>query len=217
MRRISRCLLSGVLAGVLAFSPVSMVTVSAHGHHGGGNEGHHGGQSTSNVTYYYCGGHEAHCHDNGVCPYAGETVEVEDPYYYCGGHEAHHHENGECPYAGEAGGTVGTEEPYYYCGGHEAHHHENGECPYAGEAGGTVGTDAPYYYCGGHEAHHHENGVCPYAGVSVAPTSIKDPDSSIETSGYSSTTQSRELMKRRRNNLAIKCKNICIGRRAYLN
>lgn len=71
MRRVNRGLLSGLLAGALLLSPVSMVTVSAHGHHGG-NGGHHGGQSNSNVTYY-CGGHGAHCHENGVCPYAGEV------------------------------------------------------------------------------------------------------------------------------------------------
>ena len=106
MRRVNRCLLSGVLAGVLIFSPVSMVTVLAHGHHGGSG-GQHCGQSTPNSV----------------------------TYYYCGGHEAHHHENGVCPYAGEAAGSAGTDESYYYCGDHEAHHHENVVRPYAGEAG----------------------------------------------------------------------------------
>ena len=130
MRRVNRGLLSGLLAGALLLSPVSMVTVSAHGHHGG-NGGHHGGQSNSNVTYY-CGGHGAHCHENGVCPYAGETdanvgtdenAGTDVPYYYCGGHEGHHHENGVCPYAGEVDMSLaptevkvpdkGIEEPGY--------------------------------------------------------------------------------------------------------
>ncbi len=189
MRRVNRCLLSGVLAGVLIFSPVSMVTVLAQGHHGGSG-GQHCGQSTPNSV----------------------------TYYYCGGHEAHHHENGVCPYAGEAAGAVGTDEPYYYCGDHEAHHHENGVCPYAGEAAGAVGTDEPYYYCGDHEAHHHENGVCPYAGeagVSLAPTDIKVSDNGSETSEFLSAIDSREFGKRHRNDFVIKCKNICIGRIGY--
>ena len=200
MRRVNRGLLSGLLAGALLLSPVSMVTVSAHGHHGG-NGGHHGGQSNSNVTYY-CGGHGAHCHENGVCPYAGETdvnvgtdvnAGTDVPYYYCGGHEGHHHENGVCPYAGETDANVGTDE--------------------------NAGTDVPYYYCGGHEGHHHENGVCPYAGevdMSLAPMEVKVPDKGIEEPGYLSAIGSGELRKRDRSNLLVRSKNVCLGRIGYL-
>ena len=109
MKKISGYVLTMVLGIAVMLSPAASGTVYAHGHHG---SGHHG----SAAANYYCGGHEAHLHENGVCPYA------EEEYYNCGGHEAHLHENGVCPYA---------EEEYYHCGGHEAHLHENGVCPYA--------------------------------------------------------------------------------------
>jgi len=79
MRRITRGVLSVVVAGALAFSPAASVadpaavTVAyAHGHHGS----HHGGCSG---TYYTCGGHSAHLHPDGVCPYASDSTG-----YYCG-------------------------------------------------------------------------------------------------------------------------------------
>lgn len=88
MRRLKRTLLAAALIGAVSFSTVgqSATVAFAHGHHGGG----HCGTSTN---YYYCGGHRAHTHSGGVCPYADE-----DCYYYCGGHDAHTHPNGVCPY-----------------------------------------------------------------------------------------------------------------------
>ena len=85
MRRMRYGVVAAVLAGVVLCTPA--VDAYAHGHHGGG---HHGGTS-----YYYCGGHAAHTHSNGYCPYSS----VDDEYYHCGGHAAHLHENGICPYA----------------------------------------------------------------------------------------------------------------------
>lgn len=81
LKRISCCSLA--LFFSLAVAPNTFV--GAHGHHGS----HHSNSSYSQ-NYYYCGGHEAHYHNGGVCPY--------DDYYYCGGHEAHYHNNGVCPY-----------------------------------------------------------------------------------------------------------------------
>ncbi len=83
MKRTKHAILAIALAGAVSFAPTA---VFAHGHHGGG---HCGGYS---ANYYYCGGHSAHTHSGGVCPYA-------DDYYYCGGHAAHTHSNGVCPYA----------------------------------------------------------------------------------------------------------------------
>lgn len=89
MKRLKRTLLAASLIGAVSFTTVGQsVTVAyAHGCHGGG----HCGTATN---YYYCGGHSAHTHYNGVCPYADDDV-----YYYCGGHDAHTHYNGVCPYA----------------------------------------------------------------------------------------------------------------------
>ena len=95
MKRMRRTWLAAALAGVVSFAPAAyaatqmpVTVVYAHGHH---SSGHH---SSSSVNYYYCGGHDAHTHSGGVCPYADD-----DPYYYCGGHSAHTHANGVCPYA----------------------------------------------------------------------------------------------------------------------
>ena len=108
MKRVAHIVLAVAFVGMLAGQTFS-ITAFAHGGHG---NGHHG----SSAPTYYCNGHEAHQHNNGVCPYA------DSDYYYCDGHEAHHHDNGVCPYA---------DSDYYYCDGHEAHHHDNGVCPYA--------------------------------------------------------------------------------------
>ena len=108
MKRVAHIVLAVTFVGILAGQTFS-ITASAHGGHG---NGHHG----NSAPVYYCNGHEAHEHNNGVCPYA------DSDYYYCDGHDAHHHYNGVCPYA---------DSDYYYCGGLEAHHHDNGVCPYA--------------------------------------------------------------------------------------
>ena len=91
MKGVKRGIVAVTLAGALVFAPVAgiagqaqVTTVYAHGHHGGGH--HSGGGS----TYYYCGGHAAHTHTGGTCPYTAD--------YYCGGHSAHAHADGSCPY-----------------------------------------------------------------------------------------------------------------------
>lgn len=82
MRRIQKGLLAVVIAGAVSFAPIAggeeqplVTTVYAHGHHGGG---HHGGGNYGNYGNcggsYYCGGHEAHQHPNGVCPYANSSA-----------------------------------------------------------------------------------------------------------------------------------------------
>lgn len=65
MKRLKRTLLAAALVGAVSFTTVGQsVTVAyAHGCHGGGHCG-------SYTNYYYCGGHSAHTHPNGVCPYA---------------------------------------------------------------------------------------------------------------------------------------------------
>lgn len=83
MKRMKRSVLALTIASAVFLAPAS--DVYAHGH----GSGHHGGST----HYYYCGGHSAHTHSGGVCPYA------DDVYYHCGGHAAHLHEDGVCPYA----------------------------------------------------------------------------------------------------------------------
>ena len=88
MRRVTRSLLAVAVAGVVSLAPVAGVadqpfvtTVYAHGHCGGG--GHHGGGygygGGAAPRYYYCNGHEAHLHNNGVCPYAYTAPTVPTP------------------------------------------------------------------------------------------------------------------------------------------
>ena len=167
MKRMAHIVLAVAFVGILAGQTFS-ITASAHGGHG---NGHHG----SSAPVYYCNGHEAHEHNNGVCPYA------DSDYYYCDGHEAHHHDNGVCPYA---------DSDYYYCDGHDAHHHDNGVCPYA---------DSDYYYCDGHEAHHHNNGICPYADSdTVQSTSDKSDNSESSSSESQKNSTSTRIPHRRR-------------------
>lgn len=80
MRNIKKGLLIAALVGAVSLSPVAyggeqplVAVVYAHGHHGGGHHGSCGGSVVS-PEYFYCGGHEAHCHTNGVCPYAGTST-----------------------------------------------------------------------------------------------------------------------------------------------
>lgn len=84
MKRMKCGIMAFAIASTVFLMPAS--DVYAHGHCGS----HH-----SSTSYYYCGGHAAHTHTGGVCPYADEDV----CYYYCGGHAAHTHTGGVCPYA----------------------------------------------------------------------------------------------------------------------
>ena len=71
-------LLAGALCGVLLAgaapaipgSPVEMVAEA----HGGRTDSHGGHKDNKNASglgsyHYHCGGHPAHLHENGVCPY----------------------------------------------------------------------------------------------------------------------------------------------------
>lgn len=85
MKHFTHNLVVAAVIGAVSFSSmagtINLTTVYAHGgHHGGG--GHHGyGYSNpgncnmggSDVCYYYCDGHDAHLHENGVCPYVQST------------------------------------------------------------------------------------------------------------------------------------------------
>ncbi len=86
VKRMKCGILAAAITSAVLFVPAT--DAYAHGHHSGW---HH----SSSVSYYYCGGHAAHTHTGGVCPYADAPV-----YYHCGGHAAHTHTGGVCPYAG---------------------------------------------------------------------------------------------------------------------
>lgn len=88
MKRMTRGLMAVALAGAISMAPAAgmvgqpfVTTVYAHhgGCHGGGYGGGYGygggcygggGYGGGGVCYYYCDGHAAHLHSNGVCPYA---------------------------------------------------------------------------------------------------------------------------------------------------
>lgn len=71
MKKISGYVLTMILGIVVMLSLAASSIVYAHGHHG---SGHHG----SAAANYYCGGHEAHLHENGVCPYAIQGINSSD-------------------------------------------------------------------------------------------------------------------------------------------
>lgn len=80
MSKIKSKFIAVVLAGVVSLTPAAygagqpfVTTVYAHGHHGGcGHYGYCGGSVVPD--YFYCGGHSAHRHVNGICPYAGTSA-----------------------------------------------------------------------------------------------------------------------------------------------
>lgn len=90
MKRIVHSLVAVAVASAVSFSPAAgavsqpfVETVYARGGHCGGG-GHHGGYgygygncNGGGVCYYYCNGHAAHLHNNGVCPYAQAVQPVQ--------------------------------------------------------------------------------------------------------------------------------------------
>lgn len=98
MKRLKQRFLAVTLAGAVALTPVAMttsaMTVYAHGHH-----------SSSSTHYYYCNGHAAHTHTNGVCPYGTDDTSGTN-YYHCNGHAAHEHYHDACPYGNASTSTV---------------------------------------------------------------------------------------------------------------
>lgn len=82
MKRMTHTLLAVTLAGIISFAPAASVvnpspavTVSAHSGRTDSNGGHRDNQNASGLGsyHYHCGGHPAHLHENGVCPYASGT------------------------------------------------------------------------------------------------------------------------------------------------
>lgn len=78
MRRLTRSLLAAILAGVISFTPAASVenqfhiaTVLAHSGRTDSSGGHRDNRNASGLGsyHYHCGGHPAHLHENGVCPY----------------------------------------------------------------------------------------------------------------------------------------------------
>lgn len=84
MSKIKKGFLIAALVGAVSLTPGTynaeqplVAVVYAHGHHGGG--GYHGycgggGGCADAPAYFYCGGHGAHQHANGICPYAGTST-----------------------------------------------------------------------------------------------------------------------------------------------
>lgn len=68
MKRMAHIVLAVAFVGMLAGQTFS-ITASAHG--GCGN-GHH----SNSAPVYYCDGHEAHEHNNGVCPYTDTDTDT---------------------------------------------------------------------------------------------------------------------------------------------
>lgn len=69
-----------VLAGVVSVLPQSPVIIEAQAHGGriDGHRGHKDNKNTSGISsyYYHCGGHAAHLHTGGICPYADASTET---------------------------------------------------------------------------------------------------------------------------------------------
>lgn len=66
-----------LMAAALTMVPASPLMISAEAHGHGSSHCGRGWRSseTSQDNYYYCGGHSAHYHSNGVCPYAETSVQ----------------------------------------------------------------------------------------------------------------------------------------------
>lgn len=74
MKRVMACAMCGLLTfGTMSFSADSSLVMVAEAHSGrtDSNGGHRDNKNKSGLGnyHYHCGGHEAHLHPNGVCPY----------------------------------------------------------------------------------------------------------------------------------------------------
>ena len=70
-----------IVAGFMAFMLMIALAISVHAH-GGRTDSSGGHKDNENVSglgwyHYHCGGHPAHLHNNGVCPYAGKDISSE--------------------------------------------------------------------------------------------------------------------------------------------
>lgn len=93
MKRLLACALGGVLlAEVVPAIPQSPFAMEAYAHSGRSDSHgrHRDGRSagTQGSYHYYCGGHEAHLHENGVCPYDTSVQGTDSPV--CGDWGGHH-------------------------------------------------------------------------------------------------------------------------------
>ena len=83
MKKVAKRLSVYVMSGMLIFSAVPG-TVQAHSGRTDASGGHHDNKNVSGLGsyHYHCGGHPAHLHSGGVCPYSSsssssaETVNV---------------------------------------------------------------------------------------------------------------------------------------------
>lgn len=73
MKKILYTLSSAALIFTLALT--LSVTADAHGHNGG----HHSESHLAQSDYYYCDGHEAHLHENDICPYVDAAPAPDAP------------------------------------------------------------------------------------------------------------------------------------------
>ena len=66
-----------IVASILIFAVIAIMSGSAYGHSGrtDSNGGHKDNQNKSGLGsyHYHCGGHPAHLHTNGVCPYLSNS------------------------------------------------------------------------------------------------------------------------------------------------
>ena len=64
-----------MMTAMLAFSTVPG-TVQAHSGRTDSSGGHHDNKNVSGLGsyHYHCGGHPAHLHDDGVCPYSSSAA-----------------------------------------------------------------------------------------------------------------------------------------------
>ena len=82
MNKITKRLSICILSGTLMFAPVALgaedysIVSEAHSGRTDSNGGHKDNKNKSGLGsyHYHCGGHPAHLHDGGVCPYGGTAT-----------------------------------------------------------------------------------------------------------------------------------------------
>lgn len=81
-KRISLCILSGALIFTPAAAgiPDNAIVSEAHSGRTDSSGGHHDNKNASGLGsyHYHCGGHPAHLHEGGVCPYSTSSASYND-------------------------------------------------------------------------------------------------------------------------------------------
>ena len=75
---ITACSLSlGLTPALTGISGNLVIEAEAHPGRTDANGGHRDNKNVSGLGsyHYHCGGHPAHLHPNGVCPYAGDSTD----------------------------------------------------------------------------------------------------------------------------------------------